>query len=250
MPMHDWTRVDAGIFHHLHSYWIGEIGRAVGPGKLPRGYSALVEQVVELVGRSVPDVLTLARDDADPLVPPPGGGGLAVRSAPPAARVHARTASLRTPRTRKRLTVRHVSTNRLVAVVEVMSAGNKSSAAEYRRFVRKSVELLRRGVNLVLVDPLPPSRRDPHGVHGRIWAEAAGESFALPPSRRLTVASYVVGAELEGFVDPFAVGEPVPDAALFLAPGLHVLLPLEATYQAAFATVPEPWSDTLAAPGP
>lgn len=28
MPLHDWTRVDAGIFHAFHHEWIFEIGRA------------------------------------------------------------------------------------------------------------------------------------------------------------------------------------------------------------------------------
>jgi hypothetical protein len=29
MPIHDWTRVDAGIFHHFHQSWIPEISRAL-----------------------------------------------------------------------------------------------------------------------------------------------------------------------------------------------------------------------------
>ena len=28
MPMHDWTRVDAGIYHAFHHEWISEIHRA------------------------------------------------------------------------------------------------------------------------------------------------------------------------------------------------------------------------------
>jgi hypothetical protein len=27
MPMHDWTRVEAGIFHAFHHSWIDEIAR-------------------------------------------------------------------------------------------------------------------------------------------------------------------------------------------------------------------------------
>ena len=29
MPIHDWTRVDAGIFHAFHHDWITEIARAL-----------------------------------------------------------------------------------------------------------------------------------------------------------------------------------------------------------------------------
>ena len=27
MPVHDWTRVSAGIFHHFHLEWIGDLSR-------------------------------------------------------------------------------------------------------------------------------------------------------------------------------------------------------------------------------
>jgi hypothetical protein len=29
MPIHDWTRVDAGIFHDFHQSWVPEIARIV-----------------------------------------------------------------------------------------------------------------------------------------------------------------------------------------------------------------------------
>ena len=29
MPMHDWTLVEAGIYHHFHHEWISEIHRAI-----------------------------------------------------------------------------------------------------------------------------------------------------------------------------------------------------------------------------
>ena len=45
MPLHDWTRVDAGIFHSFHLSWIGEIVRVLNAGMLPRSYYALGEQV-------------------------------------------------------------------------------------------------------------------------------------------------------------------------------------------------------------
>ena len=35
MPIHDWTQVDAGIFHAFHHDWITEIGRALNRGILP-----------------------------------------------------------------------------------------------------------------------------------------------------------------------------------------------------------------------
>lgn len=35
MPMHDWRRVDAAIYHAFHHSWISEIGRALNRGLLP-----------------------------------------------------------------------------------------------------------------------------------------------------------------------------------------------------------------------
>ena len=40
MPMHDWTRVEAGIFHAFHHEWVSEIGRALNRGLLPADYYA------------------------------------------------------------------------------------------------------------------------------------------------------------------------------------------------------------------
>src|SRR6266852_5467144 len=58
MPIHDWTRVDAGIFHHFHHEWISEISRALNRALADTGYYALAEQIAGGVG---PDVLTLQR---------------------------------------------------------------------------------------------------------------------------------------------------------------------------------------------
>src|SRR5271169_6642212 len=65
MPIHDWTRVDAGIFHAFHHGWIEELARALNRGVLPSDYYALPEQHAAGFG---PDVLTLQGagwDDAD-----------------------------------------------------------------------------------------------------------------------------------------------------------------------------------------
>ncbi len=41
MPIHDWTRVDAGLFHAFHYHWIGNLCDALNAGALPRDYFAL-----------------------------------------------------------------------------------------------------------------------------------------------------------------------------------------------------------------
>jgi hypothetical protein len=85
MPVHDWTRVEAGIFHAFCVAWVSQIQRALNGGLLPQGYYALAEQHI---GRSVADVLTLHVSPAptEPLPLPPATGGRAVAEAPPKVR--------------------------------------------------------------------------------------------------------------------------------------------------------------------
>ena len=56
MPIHDWSRLDANLFHDFHQTWAVAIRSALNAGLLPNGYTALVEQHAPLV---VPDVLAL-----------------------------------------------------------------------------------------------------------------------------------------------------------------------------------------------
>src|SRR5437588_8957516 len=58
MPLHDWTRVPSGLFHHFHQDWSIEIARALNRGRLPKGLSALVEQ---RAGPRESDVLAIER---------------------------------------------------------------------------------------------------------------------------------------------------------------------------------------------
>ena len=44
MPILDWTRVDAGLFHAFHQQWIIAICNALNAGRLPADYFALPER--------------------------------------------------------------------------------------------------------------------------------------------------------------------------------------------------------------
>jgi hypothetical protein len=50
VPVHDWTRVDAGIFHAFHHDWITEIAGTLNRGLLPADYYALPEQLASGLG--------------------------------------------------------------------------------------------------------------------------------------------------------------------------------------------------------
>src|SRR5260370_16004782 len=106
MPVHDWARVDAGIYHAFRSAWITHLMEALNGGLLPEGYYAMAEQHA---GRAIADVLTLHTGDAAP-TEPPATGPVAVAEAPPrvARRVVASpNAAYRA--LRRTLTIRHVS---------------------------------------------------------------------------------------------------------------------------------------------
>src|SRR6202521_2587168 len=89
MPVHDWTRVDAGIFHAFHHDWITDIARALNRGLLPTDYYALPEQ---LAGGMGPDVLTVRSPGSNGLAPGTRGSpaGVALAIAPPKVRIRMR----------------------------------------------------------------------------------------------------------------------------------------------------------------
>ncbi|MBY0521756.1 MAG: DUF4058 family protein [Gemmataceae bacterium] len=249
MPIHDWTRVDAGIFHAFHHDWITEISRALNRGLLPADYYALPEQIAGGLG---PDVLTLRRPGGKgthPEIEPPGGG-LALAVAPPRVRIRMRSEANQYAAKAKAVTVRHVSNHQIVAMVEIISPGNKNNQNGLNAFVRKAHEALAAGIHLLLVDLFPPGPRDPQGIHRAVWGDDCGADYALPAEKPLTCVAYVGGAGAEAFIEPVAVGDALPEMPLFLTPDLYVLVPLELSYQPAWEGMPAYWRDMLTAPEP
>jgi hypothetical protein len=56
MPIHDWSRVPAGLYHDFHHSWSIRIKDALNAKLLPKGMTALVEQRTGVV---IPDVLAI-----------------------------------------------------------------------------------------------------------------------------------------------------------------------------------------------
>src|SRR5262249_52574373 len=134
-------------------------------------------------------------------------------------------------------TIRH-PLGRVVSVIEIVSPGNKGSRSALRSFVEKSVDFLKHGVHLLVVDLFPPSVRDPQGIHKAIWDEIEDQPFELPPEKSLTLGAYVAGVPKTASVEPVAVGDPLPDMPAYLDPDSWVPVPLEATYQATWESCP------------
>lgn len=203
MPVHDWSRVDANLFHDFHQAWSVGIRNALNGGLLPRGYAALVEQHA---GGLVPEVYQ-AKDEIS------------------AARAN-------------RITIRH-PLGEVVSVIEIVSPGNKSSRRALRAFIDKTVGFLQQGVHVLVVDLFPPSVRDPDGIHKAIWDEFQDEPFRLPKETPLTLAAYVATVPMTAYVELVAVGDRLPAMPAYLDEDLHVQVPLEATYESTWASCPE-----------
>jgi hypothetical protein len=245
MPVHDWTRVEAGIFHDFHTVWTGALRNALNEGVLPEGYYALAEQHA---GRAITDVLTLhaSPEPQDPAWLPPDTGGVAVADAPPRVRCKQTVEPAALAR-RRSLAVRHVSGHRLVALVEIVSPANKDRARHVEDLAAKAVAALDRGVHVLLVDLFPPGRHDPWGMHGviRQRLEQSDEPYDLPPDAPLTAASYVAGPRVDIYLEHLAVGAALAAMPLFLRPDRYVYAPLEPTYEIAWRGMPAFWREVL-----
>ncbi len=241
MPIHDWTRVRANRFHDFHQSWTIAIRNALNGGLLPDGYLAMAEQIT---GGPEPDVVTLSL----PIKPGEGAtGGLAVAETPPKVRMQTQSNAVTYARKANRITIHHPD-GQVVAVIEIVSPGNKDSKHAVRSFARKATEFLLAGVNLLIVDLFPPSKRDPQGVHKLIWDRIRDEPFELPPDKPLTLAAYSAGTTITGYIEPVAVGDTLPDMPIFLTPGRYVPCPLEATYQASWDVFPKALKGPLLEP--
>jgi hypothetical protein len=247
MPVHDWTRVEAGIFHSFHNLWIAQLNNALNGGLLPGEYYALVEQHAS---RFVTDVLTLdaSRPNGEPPPPPSSSGAIALAEAPP--KVRRELTSVETYRQRRRtLAIRHVSGHRLVALLEIVSPANKDRVGTVEELAAKVIEALDLRIHVLLIDLFPPSRHDPYGMHGAVWDNFDEGPYDLPVDEPLTVASYAAGPPVKAYLEHLAIGRALPDPMpLFLQSDRYIPVPLEATYQAAYGGMPAFWREVLERP--
>ena len=185
MPIHDWTRVEADLFHAFRHRWLGALCDALNAERLPEDHFALIE---------------------------PARGS-------------------------DRIAIRHRE-GRLVAAVEVISPGDKADETALRIFVEAMGQMIHRQVHALIVDPFPPGRFDPQGLHKAIWDALEEEDYEPPADRPLMAASYDAGPMPVTYVEPMAVGDILPEMPIFLEPGSYVPAPLESSYQSAWEAFP------------
>jgi hypothetical protein len=234
MPMHDWKRVPATLYHHFHQQWTIAICNTLNAGILPPGFSALVEQYSCGL---YPDVLAVERASRKTTT-----GGQATVEAP-RTRLTVRPREGRFHERANFVVIRH-HLGDVVCAIEVVSPGNKAGKIAIREFVVKAVDFLKRGISLLVVDPFPPGAQDPQTLHKLIWDEFdEGVPFELPPDEPLLLVSYRAAAPLveftpEAFIEPLRVGAELPDMPAWLDADLYVNVPLERTYSASWDVCP------------
>lgn len=160
MPLHDWTRVPAALFHHFHQDWSIELARTLNRGRLPKGIVALVEQKA---GPKEGDALAIESRDRKRPLSGDGDVGLATMCPPVTQIVHRTTKNFYADRA-NRIVIRH-HLGPMIAVIEIVSPGNKDSRFAVRQFVEKTIDFLHAGVHVLVIDLLALTVRDPAGIH-------------------------------------------------------------------------------------
>lgn len=206
MPMHDWTRVDVGAFHDFHQGWVVDLSRSLNAGLLPKGYHAHIEYRPRDLYR-----------EYDP------------RESD--ATVYARRAN--------RILIQ-TDNERAVALIMIVSPGNKDGPESIQLFSSQVGKYLKRGLNLLIVDPHSPMANGVRGFLPTIWDTVSGsKAETISFDKPLAVALFVAGVPPTAYFDPFDLGDPIPDMPLFLEPGRYVNVPLETSYLASWNVLPE-----------
>ena len=113
---------------------------------------------------------------------------------------------------RRTLAIRHVSGHRLIALIEIISPGNKDRARHVDELVDKAASALERGVHVLLLDVFPPGPHDPSGIHGSLLQalQPSPEPYVLPANAPLTLASYVAGPQVDIYIEHLGVAPLCP----------------------------------------
>ncbi len=216
MAIHDWSRVDVGVFHDFHLVWIGRLKGILNEELLPRPFYAIAEP---LLGEAEPGVIAL-HTQTEPSSSPPGPlqgskhvhsdtteGAVALAPWPVVVEDIVPDPYARRSR---RIAIKDAwQGDRVVTVIEIVSYGNKSSRARVEQFLRKSVSLLERRIHLVVLDLHAPTALVPKGFHAMISGDLGHEASGVSPERPLSAVSYQIletGALRAHFV-PLRVGD-------------------------------------------
>lgn len=90
----------------------------------------------------------------------------------------------------------------------------------------------------------------PEGIHGAIWSDINDDVYRQPKDKPLTFFGYKadIFASETAFIEPIGVGDSLPDMPLYVATDGYILVPLQPTYDRAFAAMPRRWGNVFAKP--
>ena len=240
MPVHNWNTIFAGAFHDFHQSWVIEIRNRLNSGLLPDGYYSAAEQVT---GGRNPDVVTLEEESGADILPPGSRneGGLLLKEVPPKVRYEFEADAVTYAEKADRVAIRHVSENRVIAVIEIVAPGNKHSRREMKALQDKVYALLDNRINLLLVDLIPPGSFDPDGLPRGLAVVDDSVVPAVTAEQPLSLFSLRADPPLHGYIELCSLNQTLSEMPLFLTPERYINIPLEETYMAAWQGVPRPW---------
>lgn len=223
MPLHHWPNPHVP-WRSFHNHWIVRLVEYLNGGILPQGLQARPTET--LVGIE-PDVLLLQRED--------GWDTNGLRPQPTPLSTATTTAVLPPPADWPMVGIYSTyDQSRLVAVIEVVSPGNKDRPEAIRAFVEKILFLLHDGIHVIIIDaislPTHPLRasllqrlEQPEAIDHPLWVSSFCAVPEHDPTPRLTVREWAYEC---------ATGKPLPIVPLFLHSDQHwVMVDLESTYQ-------------------
>src|SRR6478609_267029 len=150
MPVHDWTLVPAGIFHHFHHAWISTIGRSLNAGLLPSTYYALAEQIA---GGLDPDMQTLANGLPAPRAIAEGQISATFDEEECDVPDFVRTSTMQDALAddfaftkRNRVVIRQIDGHRVAAMVDIVSPRDKSHQRALNCFLLETYDLFDAGI--------------------------------------------------------------------------------------------------------
>jgi hypothetical protein len=243
MPVHDWQRVDRSYFHSFYLGWVARISADLNVGVLPSAYYALCENIGEA---HRPAFLELAEPEDNFVDPGKPGAIRSCSESPPRTWLH--SACDRPEYAEKVISVRRCDDHQVAAAIRILSGDSKHGRHRFASLMEWAVGAIRAGIHLLLVDPFPPGRHDPDGIHKAIRDEFQEEDVALPSNKPLLLASYEAEPLRAAYVEPVGAGDALPDMPLFLEADRYVPVPLEASYQAEWDVFPAALKGLLEAP--
>jgi hypothetical protein len=214
----------------FHSAWAEAIAQQLNHDLLPPRYFAEVH--VKVGSRVEIDVGTF--DEAARAAPPNGNGGVAVW-APPRPVLDAPLAFSH-PDLFEVQVLTDAEGPRVVAAVELVSPANKNRPAHRHAFAVKCASYLQGDVGLLIVDVVTERMGNLHAELLQLLEVAESGPASSPDD--LYAAAYRTAAagevpRLHAWIEPLALGAPLPTLPLWIGPDQSVPVDLEQTYAAA-----------------